>query len=132
MAGVNKWLVIAACLIIGVVGGIFLHEAIDMFSLFGLGSQRTFLRSERDRIEREHADRDRVREENLAERERGIAEDKKLLERKLEAKQRRLEEYERRDKIIKEREAGNRAATELIGEGLQALERLEGFVGQVE
>ena len=132
MKGLNKWLVIMACLIIGVVGGILLHEAIDVFNLFGLDSARAFLRSERDRIESEHADRDRVREENLAERERGIAKDKKLLERKLEEKQRRLEEYESRDRIIREREAGNRKASELIGEGLQALERLEGFVGQIE
>ncbi len=130
MAG--KWIVIAVALIIGLFAGVLLNEAFDVFGSLGLGSQRTVLRAERDRIEREHADGDRIREENLTERERGIAEDKKLLERKLEEKQRRLEEYERRDKIIREREAGNRKATELIGEGLQALERLEGFVGEIE
>lgn len=128
----SKWIVGIAILIIGLVGGILLHEAFDVFGTIGLGSARTAIRAKRDRDKAVYAAGIDLLKKSFAERERGFESDKAKLERRLEAKQGRLEEYEERDRIFGVGEEATGRASEQIAEGLRSVDRLEALVGQLE
>ena len=132
MQGLNKWLVIAACLIIGFAIGVFVHEAFDVFSAIGLDSQRTVIRAKRDRDKAVYAAGIDLLKKSFALREQGDAADKAKLERRLEAKQGRLEEYAERDRIFGAGEEATGRAAKQIAEGLRAVDRLEALVGQLK
>ena len=136
MEGLNKWIVIVATLIIGIVLGGILHEAFDMFSVFGLPSQlkrmereygdlterakgRDQLLTERHRLDRERVERDRAGLENALEAERGRAE--------------RAEDFIQRQNILLEStiEATGRGK-ERVAEGIRSIERLKGIAGRLE
>ncbi len=132
MATLNKWIVIAAALIIGLFAGVVLNEAFDVFGAFGLGSQRTAIRAERERDKAVYAAGIDLLKKSFALREQGDAADKAKLERRLEAKQGRLEEYAERDRIFGAGEEATGRAAKQIAEGLRAVDRLEALVGQLK
>ena len=132
MAGLNKWIVIVAALIIGIAAGMVLHEAFDVFGSIGLGSQRTALRTERDELKRIHEDRIKLLEENFDLNIAGVRQDRDRIQGELEEKQRRLAETEERNRILEGgKEASGRAADQ-AREGLRSVERLERLVGKIE
>lgn len=132
MAGINKWIVIAAALIIGIAVGMMLNEVFDIFGSIGLGSARAAIRAERERDKAAYDAGIALLEESFELRERGIEADKERLERALEEKQRRLKEYEERDRILGAGKEATGRASEQIAEGLRSVERLEELVGQLE
>ncbi len=136
MATLNKWIVIAAALIIGLFAGMAINEAFDVFGSLGFNSRlkrmereydglidgakaRDRLLTERHRLDRERVEQDRIELENALGAERDRAE--------------RAEEMVRRQNELLEGtiEATGRGKAR-VREGIQSTERLRGIARRLE
>ena len=131
MQGLNKWLVIAACLIIGFAIGVFVHETFDVFGSIGLGSRRTALRAERDGYIAELEDRDKLFGELSDSYRERIESDAALFGTIIDEERDRATAAEEENRILRAGIQSNRIGQGKVREGLDSIGRLRGYVDRL-
>ncbi len=136
MATLNKWIVIAAALIIGLFAGMAINEAFDVFGSIGFNSRlkrmereydefidaaeaRDQVLTERHRLDRERVELDRIGLENALEAERGRAERAEKL-------------VQRQNELLESTIEATGRGKERVAEGIRSIERLRRIAGDLE